>query len=448
MGEPHLKRRLGLEAATAMVVGEVIGVGIFLTPAEMAKALGSPFWIFSVWLAVGAAAFCGALCYGELAARFPHAGGGYVYLREAWGPGLAFLYGWKSLLVLDPGLTAALAAGFAEYVAYLSPLSPAGLKAVAIAVIVALAAVNVVGAGAGMGALRVLTVLKLTLLAVIVGWGFGSGRGDWSHFVPLMERRAGSEPLAAALAAGTVSAFFSFAGFWDAAKVGGEVRDPARNLPRALALGVGLVTLIYLATSAVFLYLVPAEQATSGGAFAARAGEMLFGRAGGRVFAAIVAVSVLGSLAAVLMAFPRVYYAMARDRLFFPSVANLHPRFGTPWRAIVIQAVLACFLVSVGTFGEIVAYFLFVTIAFIALTVAGVYRLPRPPSSVYRVPGHPVTPGVYLALSTVLLALLVAGRPRQAALGTLVVAFGAPLYWFVVAPRRRAAPSPTPAEEG
>jgi APA family basic amino acid/polyamine antiporter len=443
-----LERRLGPGTAIAFVAGEIIGVGIFLTPAEMAKALGSPFWVLVVWLVVGATALCGALCYGELAARYPEAGGGYVYLREAYGPGFAFLYGWKSLLVMDPGLSAALAAGLAQYVSYLTPLPGRGQVAVAVAVILALALVNALGVRAGARVLSLLTAGKLLLLAVIVVGGFASGHGDWSHFSPFVAPRPGSAPLLAGLAGGVVAAFFSFGGFWDVSKLAGEIRDPARTLPRALTFGVSIVTLVYILTSAVFIYLVPIESASSGATFAAQAGQVLFGRAGGRVFAAIVVVAVLGSLAAFLMAAPRVYYAMARDGLFLRSVAEVHPRFGTPVRAIAIQAGLACLLVSLGSFGEIVAYFVFITVAFIALTVAGIYRLPRPAAGAYRIPGYPVTPLGFLALLLTLLALLAMGSPKQAALGTAVVALGAPIYRYLVAPRRRAVPFPEPAEEG
>jgi APA family basic amino acid/polyamine antiporter len=432
-----LERRLGLGAATALVVGEVIGVGIFLTPAEMARGLGSPFWLLFVWLFVGATAFCGALCYGELAARFPEAGGGYVYLREAWGPGFAFLYGWKSLLVMDPGLTAALGAGFAEYLAYLVPLSPVALKAVAIGVILLLATVNGLGARWGAGLLTLLTVAKLLLLGTLIVWGFASGRGDWGHFVPFVGQRAGTGSLIGGLAGGLIAAFFSYGGFWDVSKLAGEVKDPGRVLPRALALGVGIVTLIYILTSAVFLYLVPFEGAASGAAFAALAGELMFGRTGGSIFAGIVLVAVLGSMAAFLMAAPRVYYAMAKDGLFLRSVAAVDPRFGTPLRAIALQAVLGSLLLALGTFGEIVAYFVFVTLCFIALTVAGLYRLPRPKGDVFRVPGYPATPLGFLLLLALLLLLLGSGRPLQAGLGLAVVACGVPVYRFWVLPRRK-----------
>jgi APA family basic amino acid/polyamine antiporter len=420
-----------------MLVGEVIGVGIFLTPAEMARDLSAPSRIFGVWLAVGLASLCGALCYGALASRYPDAGGGYVYLREAWGPMVAFLYGWKSLLVIDPGLTAAFASGLTRYLAFLVPLSPGGQKAVGMGVVLVLALVNAWGVRAGAWFLRLVTGLKLGLLALIVGWGFLSARGSWAHFLPFTESRAGAPPLVAGLAGGVVSAFFCFAGFWDVAKVAGEVKDPVRTLPRALTLGIVVVTAVYVLTSAAFVYLVPIESAGSADAFAARVGELLFGPLGGRVFAAVVVVAVLGSLAAVIMAAPRVYYAMARDGVFLRGVAALHPVRGTPVRAIAIQAVLACLLLGLGTFGQIVAYFFFITIAFVALTVAGLYRLP-PVSGASRVPGYPWTPAVFLVLMGVMMVLLVAGNPRQAATGAAVVALGIPVFRLFVGPRLRA----------
>lgn len=414
----------------------MIGVGIFLAPADMARSLGSPFWALVVWLGVGLAALCGALCYGELSARWPEAGGGYVYLREAWGPAVAFLYGWKSLLVMDPGLTAALGAGVAGYAAGLMPLSAAGQKAVAVVAILALASVNVMGVRIGGGVLQGLTALKLALLGVIVFWGFLGGHGSFSNFLPFFEARPGSDALVAGLAGGVVSAFFAFGGFWDVAKLAGEVKEPARNLPRALAGGVAIVSVVYVLTTAVFFYLVPLEQAVSGQALAASVGLALFGAAGGRVFAAVVVIAVLGSLAAVLMAAPRVVHAMARDGVVPRWLGEIHPHLGTPARATALQAALACLFVGLGSFDAIVAYFVFVTVAFLALSVAGLYRLGRPGAGAYRAPGYPWTPAVFLTLLVTLLALLAAGRPAQAALGTLVVALGIPVYALLVAPRR------------
>ena len=433
-----LQREIGFSTATVLVVGEVIAVGIFLTPAGMAKSLGSPLWLLVVWLVMGAMALCGALCYGELATRFPAAGGGYVYLREAYGRPVAFLYGWMAFLVMDPGITAALAVGMASYAGYSLDLSPAGVKAVAIGTIFILAAINIRGVHLGAWLIRWLTMLKLGLLAFIFMWGFGWQRGEWSNFIPFMTQRANSTPLITALAGAMVSAFFSFGGWWDVSKLAGEVRDPGRTLPRALAFGVTIVTLVYLLTSAAFIYLVPLEQVTSGETFAAQVGEVLFGRMGGQVFSVIVVVAVLGSLAGIIMSAPRVYYAMARDGLFLRTAASLHPRYGTPARAIAFQAVLASLLVLLGTFYEIVSYFIFVVVIFIALTVAAVFVLRSKDNAAaqhaaveYLTRGYPLTPVIFLLLMTILLALLGANNPQQALLGVLVVALGLPVYFLL-----------------
>jgi basic amino acid/polyamine antiporter, APA family len=436
---PHLKRQLGSWSATALVVGEVIAVGIFLTPAQMSKGIGSPLWIAVVWLGVGAMSLCGALCYGELAARYPEAGGGYVYLREAYGRRLAFLYGWKSFLVMDPGLTAALSIGLASYAGYIIPLSPFAAKAVALMAIWGLAAANVLGIRLGAALMRYLTFLKLGLLALIICWAIGGGLGDWSNLLPLAAQREASAPLAGALAGGLVAAFFSFGGWWDLSKLAGEVRDPVKTLPRALAFGVMAVTVVYLLTSLVFLYLVPVERVTSGETFAAQAGEILFGRMGGQIFSAIVMISVFGSLAAVIMSAPRVYYAMARDHLFVPAAAAIHPRFGTPARAIVLQAVMASVLVALGSFNEIIAYFIFITVVFIALTVIAVFVLRRragPPA--YQMPGYPFVPIGFLIMVSALLTLLALGKPLEAVLGVAVVALGLPVYELLFRERKQA----------
>lgn len=434
----QLKRQIGIRTATALVVGEVIAVGIFLTPAGMAKAIGSPLWLLVVWLVMGAMALCGALCYGELAARFPEAGGGYVYLREAYGPAVAFMYGWMAFLVMDPGLTAALAVGLATYAGYGLNLPPWGVKALAIATIILVALINIRGVRLGAWFVRTLMFLKLGLLAFVFLWGFGFQLGNWSNFTPFVEQHANSAPLIGALAGGLVGAFFSFGGWWDLSKLAGEVQNPARTLPRALVYGVVIVTVIYILTSAVFIYLVPVGQVTSGETFAAQAGEVLFGRVGGLVFSLVVVVAVLGSLAAVMMSAPRVYFAMARDGLFIPAVASIHPRFETPAWAIALQAVLASLLTAVGTFNEIVSYFVFVVVVFIAFTVAALFVLRRrEPSVGYATPGYPVTPIVFLVLIVLLLVLLGGNNPVQASLGVAVVALGLPVYYLLFRPRRR-----------
>jgi APA family basic amino acid/polyamine antiporter len=436
-----LRRQLGLVAVTALVVGEVVAIGIFLTPAGMARSLGSPFWLLVVWLVMGVMALSGALCYGELAARAPEAGGGYVYLREAYGPAVAFLYGWKCLLVMDPGITAALAAGLASYVGYALGVSGVWLKLIAIGSILAIAAVNIAGLRFGSGLMQGLTALKLGALALIAILAFALHAGSWSNFVPFVAQHPGSDPLPMALAAGLVGAFFAFGGWWEIPKLAGEAQDPARTVPRALAIGVAIITGIYIMTSAVFLYLVPLERVTSGETFAAQAGEALFGPAGGRVFSGVVIVAVLGSLLGLLMALPRVYYAMASDGVFFKAVAAVHPRFGTPARAIAIQAAIASLYVALGTFNQIIGYFVFVTVLFVGLTVAGLFRFRRrAPAASYRTWGYPATPVVFLVLVAVVLVLVAARNPLQAALGVGIVAVGVPVYYLLF--RRRPSPNP------
>jgi APA family basic amino acid/polyamine antiporter len=455
---PGLARRLGLATATAIVVGEVIGVAIFLTPAEMARKLGSPAWLIAVWLIMGASAIGGALSFGGLATRYPEAGGIYVYLREAYGPRVGFLYGWLSMLVTDPGLTAMLAVGLATYAAHLAPLSSWGLKSVAIGAIAVLAAVNMLGAWLGAGVLRVLAGLKIGLLAFIATWGFASGRGDWSNLEPFWAQRPGAEPLVPALAAGLIGAFVSFAGWWDASKLAGEVRDPGRTMPRALLLGLSIVTAVYVAVSVAFLYLVGPDQLASNpgdltsdqqnAAFAALAGRALFGRGGEVAFSAVVVISVAGSLAAVLMAFPRVYYAMARDGLFFPSFAEFDPRRGTPARAIAFQATLAAALTLSGSFDQILSYFMVPTMAFLALAVAGVFVLRRRSKAGAEpgiaIPGYPIAPLLFLVPVLIVIVVQTARDPLRTAIGLAVVGAGLPVSAIVLTSRHREATAGQP----
>jgi basic amino acid/polyamine antiporter, APA family len=436
--DKELRRQLGLGSAAAAVAGEAIAVGIFLTPAGMAKSLGSPFWLLVVWLAVGATTLSGALCYGELAGRFPRAGGSYVYLHETFGPRVAFLYGWMSLLVLDPGLTAALATGIAAYASYIFHWSPLTLKFAAVVAISAVAALNIFSTRLSAAILRWLTWLKFAVLATITVWALAFHLGSWSNFVPFVAQRHGALPLGPALAMAVVAAFFSFGGWWDATKIAGEVRDPGRTLPRALLLGVLAVTTVYVVISAVFIYLVPIEKVGSDSTFVAQAGEVLFGAPGAIIFAAIVILCVTGSLAAFMIAAPRVIYAMAKDGLFFSSVAQPHPRFGTPARAVAIQASIACVLVALGTFDQIVAYFMFPVIVFLGLAVYALFvlrRRPSPPETFVPTPAYPVTPVAFLFLVGAMLVLIAMHSPKEAALGSAVVCVGWPVYNWIIAKR-------------
>ncbi len=420
----QLKRQFGIWTATALIVGQVIAVGIFLTPAGMAKSVGSPFWLFLIWILMGAMTLSGALCYGELAARFPEAGGSYVYLREIYGRLAAFLYGWMVLLVLDPGLTAILGVGLAEYAGYLIELSPVSKQFLAISIIVIVGLINILGARIGANFLKVLTVLKIGTLLFIICYGFLGGFGNLNNFQPFF---AAPPDVFSALAGGIVGAFFAFAGWWEVTRVAGEIENPQKNLPKALAVGVIIITLIYILTSAVFIYLVPISSVTNE-TFAAQAGEALFGRIGGIVFAAIVIVSVLGTLVAYLMVSPRVYYAMARDKLFFKSIGEPHPRLNTPHRATLIQIILASILILWGNFEQILSYFFFVVVLFIALVVAGIFKIHRRGFDGYKTIFYPFTPLFFLAVTALVLLMIAMRNPVQSFLGVAVVLVGIPVY--------------------
>ena len=419
--------------AIALIVGQVIAVGIFLTPAGMAKAVVSPFWLLVVWLVVATMTMSGALCFGELAARFPSAGGSYVYLREAWGKGVAFLYGWMVLLVLDPGLTAIFGVGAAAYLAYIVPMSPGVQKVVAIALIVVIGGINILGVRIGTGFLKVLTVIKIATLLFIIIFGFAAGNGCYSNFTPFF---APPPDIFGAFAGGLVGAFFAYAGWWEVTRIAGEIKGPEKNVPRALIAGVIILTLIYVLTSAVFLYLVPIGSVTNDETFAAQAGEALFGGIGGKIFAIVVIISVLGTLFAYFIASPRVYFAMAKDRLFFSSFGELHPRFGTPHLATLTQIVIASLLVLSGSFNEIVSYFFFIVVLFVGLTVCGLFRIRRTLFDGYRTPLYPLTPILFLIITAVVMFFIAMKNPVNTLIGTIVVMAGVPVYYFMFSEKK------------
>ena len=423
-------RTLGLWPATALVVGHTIAVGIFLTPAQLIGALAAPALTLGLWLACGVLVLAGALTFGELGARYPHAGGPYIYLREGWGERIAFLYGWQSLLVMDPGLTAALATGLSQYLLVLWPAAAGSEKLLAIAAVWTLTLLNMAGLTLSARVLGLLTALKLLALAAIVVAAFTIGEGSWSHFAPFTARRAGAPPLVEALALGLVGAFFSFGGFWEASRVAGEVRDPGRTLPVALALGVTSVTLAYVLTTVAFMYLVPPEGATSAAEFARRAGHAVLGAAGPPVLASIVVLSVAASALALLIMAPRLYVAMSRDGLFPAALAAVRPGTDTPAGAMALLAFLASVYVLAGTFEQIVAFFLCTTLGFVALAAAALFVVRRrePHGTPFRSPGYPVGPALFVLLIAAVVALVAMARPLQAFAGFALVLMGLPAY--------------------
>lgn len=429
------QRQMGLAGTIAVVTGESIALGIFLTPAAMAKSLGSPALLAAVWCGMGLIALCGALCYSELAVRFPHAGGEYVYLREGYGSRIAFLYGWMSAAVMDPGLAAALAMGTAPYIFSLLGVSQQTRLWVPALILIALAIINYVGTRLSRQAMATANLLKICVLLCLVAWAWVSGHASVANMVPLVQRRPGSEPIFTAIVGATVGAFFSFGGWWEAGKIAGEVRNPRRNLPLAFTCGVLLVTVVYLLVSFAFLSVVPLDRIVSNTAFVAQFGEALFGNLGGRVLSGCVVLSVMGGMMALTMAAPRVYYAMARDGAFFSIFGRLHPRFGTPANAVLLQTGLALIILCFGAFDRILSFIIFSAICFLALSAASLFRLKEP----MRRWWYPAAPVLFLFGCGVIDLLILMHDPFPALLGLAAVLCGDPVRRFFFSSQQLAA---------
>ena len=423
-----LTRRLGVWAALAMIVAEVMGAGIFLTPAGMARSLGTTGAVLGVWAVMGVMSIAGALCYAELGSRFPEAGGAYVYLREAFGERCAFVYGWMALLVMDPGLTAALGVGLAQYLLVILQLPLALVKPVAIGAILLLAGVSAIGMESSARVLRWTAVAKLATIAFLIGAVIARG-SDAS--APTLQTTSLSFPL---LAGGFMGAFFAFGGWWDLGKMSEEVVEPRRTMPIALVGGIGIATVVYAALTVAFLRVLRGSTVGSDEAAVATLGGLLFGAAAGKLIAAAVVVAVAGSLAAVLLGAPRVYLAMARSGVFPAVLVRFHPTRQSAVRATLVQVILASVLASLGTFNQILGYFVPTVVLFVGLAAASMFVLPRPrvETAVFRTPWHPLPLVVFLLLVTVIVFLFAAGQPRQTLVGAAVVALGIPVSFMVL----------------
>ena len=431
--DPQTSRQMGVWAATAVVTGEAISLGIFLTPAAMARSLGSPALLASVWCGMALITLAGALCFTELAIRNPHDGGEYVYLRRGFGPRVAFLYGWMAAIVMYPGVAAALCVGTVPYIQALFPVPVAIAKALPALILLSLGALNYFGTRLSSGVMTALNWLKVPVLAALVGWAFLSGHATIANIGSLSTRRPGSDPLIDAIAGATISAFFCFGGWWEAGKIAGEVRNPSRNLAVAFSGGVLIVTAIYLLLSFAFVAVVPMQQIQSNTAFVALFGQALFGAAGGRVLSLCVVLCVLGGLMVLSMAVPRVTYALARGEAGptttgpLAALARLHPRFGSPANAVLLQTGMALLVLMLGAFDRILAFIIFSAVVFLALTVATLFRTITP----VRRWWYPLAPIVFITGSGVLAVMLLMHNPVSALLGAGVVLCGLPVRWLL-----------------
>ena len=431
--DTQTRRQMGVWAATAVVTGEAISLGIFLTPAAMARSLGSPALLAAVWCGMAVITLAGALCFTELAVRNPQDGGEYVYLRRGFGRHVAFLYGWMAAIVMYPGVAAALSVGTVPYVQALLPISASLAKTLPALILLTLGAINYFGTRLSSGVMTALNWLKVPVLAALVGWAFVSGHATMANVLPFMTRRPGSDPLIDGIAGAAISAFFCFGGWWEAGKIAGEVRNPSRNLAVAFSGGVLIVTAIYLLLSFAFVAVVPMQQIQSNTAFVALFGQALFGSSGARILSVCVVLCVVGGLMVLSMAVPRVTYALARGEAGTSSIgplgafARLHPRFGSPANAVLLQTGMSLLVLTLGAFDRMLAFIIFSAVVFLALTTATLFRTITP----VRRWWHPLAPIVFIVGSGILAIMLLMHSPGSALLGAAVVLAGLPVRWLL-----------------
>ena len=441
---PALDRRLGPFDAAAIVVSNVIGGGIFFVPVIVAQMVPHGAAILSVWLAGGALAFAGAMAYAELSALRPRAGGEYVYLREAFGPLAAFLTGWTSFVAGFSGAIAASAVAVAEYVGRfvpaaadpapiftvplpLLPLVVSSRSIVALAPIAILSFIHIRGLGPGRIVQNVLAGLKASALVAIIALGFMLGSGSPAAIVS-----GAGVPVSGMLLA-LVPIMFTYSGWNAATYVAEEIRDPGRNVPLALGLGTVTVIVIYVALNALYLYVLPASELGSlSGRLLDVVGERLFGAGVANAIALFTIVSLSASISAMTLAGPRVYYAMAKDGLFLPAAARVHPKFRTPSAAIVAQGLWSAVLVLCGTLSQLVSYTGFAVVLFSAVAVSCVFVLrrrdpdaPRP----FRAWGYPWAPGIFVVACAAMVVNEMIRNGPTALAGVAVIAAGVPVYF-------------------
>ncbi len=434
-------RRLGLFSATMAVIGGIIGGGIFRTPASVAERVGSaPLFLVS-WVLGGLVALAGAFCFGELGARRPKAGGGYVYIRETFGPLPAFLYGWGLLLVISSGAIAAVAKTFAGYFLALTGLSQDLTVPIAVGTIVLLAGINYVGVKPAAITQNIFTLLKLTALAalIVVGLSFTA----LSRPLPPSPAPAGWSGVVVAIGAALVPILFTYGGWQQTNFIAEEIIEPERTLPRALVLGVCGVVAVYLLACVAYLRVLGMAGLAASTAPAADVMSGLLGPVGGKVIAAGIAVSTFGFLNLVILVTPRVFQAMAADGVFFPRLAQLHPVYRTPTAAILLLAGWSIVLTLKQSFTALVDYVAFGDWIFFGLAVAGlfVYRRRDAQAGVtqsgFRAPGYPWLPALFVLAALYVVASSVGANPANAAVGTGLLLLGVPVYLFW---KRRVAP--------
>jgi amino acid transporter len=437
-----LVRALGFPEATAVVVGTVIGTGIFLKPRAIAEVLDSPGLILAIWVVGGALSLLGALSYAELGAMFPHAGGEYVFMREAYGRFGGFLWAWTYFVCAKIGSIAALAAGFAIYLRAFVPLAGFAEQGVAIAAIAAVTLVNYWGVAAGGRLQAFLTVLKVASIVGLVALAFASPAGSWAHLQPLAPRTATG--LVGAIGLALVAVLWAYDGWNDLVMVSGEIRDPQRNIFRSMFWGMAVIVVLYLAANVAYHYAIPVAEMPGHARVAEAAVAGVLGARGATVISAVILVSILGALNGSILSGARIPYAAAVDGEFPRVLAGVHPRFRSPSAALAAQGALAAILIviftalGIGQFDYITDMVIFAEWAFYGLCTAAVILLrrrrpdhPRP----YRAWGYPWAQVLFVAAAAYLFFNSLIEAPRQSFLGLGLILLGVPAY--LLAARRR-----------
>ena len=444
MGNPaptSLAREIGLFGATMLVMGGIVGSGIFMNPYVVARQVGTPALILAAWCFGGLVAVAGAFVYAELASLRPTVGGQYAYLREAFSPRVAFLYGWVLLLVTQSGGMAAVAVTFARYLSELVRL-PLPEALVAVLALAALTAVNCTGVRAGSDVQSLLMVLKTVAILGLVATGLVAFGGERVTLRPVLDRPPSFE-LVAAIGASLVPVLFAYGGWQTSGFVMGELRRPERDMPRALLLGVAGVVVLYVLVNLVCLRALGADGLAASHAPASDVMRRALGETGARLIALGIVISTLGFLAQGILTAPRVYYAMARDGLFFEGVGRLHPASRVPVVAIVLQGLVASVIAVSGRYEQILNYV--VSVDFISFGLTGVtlfvFRA-RGERGAFRAPGHPLTTAFFVLSCWAVVAATIYRHPQDSAIGLGILAVGLPVYGLW-AGRRPAGPPGT-----
>ena len=423
----ELPRRLNLIDAISIVVGIVIGAGIFLVPNLVAQSLPSAGAMLGVWVFAGIVSFFGALACAELGAAMPSTGGQYVFLRDIYGPLAGFVCGWSMFTVARTAQVAWLAVSLALYVSYFMPLSPLAIKAVALLALVVFTTINYLGVEAGARVQRGFTLAKVSGLAIIVVGAFFLSGGQHN---PAAQP---APPIAiGAFGAAMIPCLLAFDGWVQVTFVAGEIKRPHRNVLLALAIGVAIVIVIYVLANASYLRVLSVKEIAASDHVGALAAERTFGPAGGKLVSLIILLSITGSLNGCFLTSPRIFFAQARDGLWFPKFAAVHPRYRTPYVAIAAQGIWSALLIVTGSYGTLVNYAMFAIWVFYGLMVAGLmilrYKqpgLPRP----YRMWGYPVTPLLFLAVTGWFLWNTLITQPWPSLAGLAMMASGIPAYY-------------------